>query len=137
MLAESEEKQSWFVDQLRHFNKRITNPIMMSFAGKRVYAVVNHTGRRSGYAYRTPVLAVSSNGGFYIPLPYGPETDWCRNVRSAGSCTIEWHGERFPVTKPQLVDPQRALLSLPGWLPRIFRQLKTCLYLYVEIDSQL
>ncbi|MGZ4612806.1 MAG: hypothetical protein ACXV1K_06490 [Kineosporiaceae bacterium] len=39
-------------------------------------SVVRHVGRTSGRRYETPVVPVATDGGFVVPLPYGPGTDW-------------------------------------------------------------
>jgi deazaflavin-dependent oxidoreductase (nitroreductase family) len=119
-----------FVDRLRYFNKYVTNPLMKTFAGRFVYAVVHHTGRRSGRAYATPVLAVPVESGFLIPLPYGKNADWCRNVIASGGCEMEWRGDRISVHNPVLIDPQHALPVFPKWLHRLLRH--TEVYLKLE-----
>ncbi len=47
----------WLLDAIRRFNRRIFNPLMLTFAGHRgrPYSVVRHKGRRSGKEYRTPL----------------------------------------------------------------------------------
>lgn len=74
------ERKEW----LRRFNRKVTNPLMMIFAGRRVYTVVNHVGRRSKKLYHTPVLGQPAGENFFIPLPYGADTDWCLNVLAGG-----------------------------------------------------
>jgi len=39
-----------------------------------------------------------------IALPWGRETDWFRNVRAAGRCTIRWKGVDYECTEPTFVD---------------------------------
>lgn len=94
------ERKDW----LRRFNRRVTNPIMMTFAGRRHYTVVDHIGRHSKRLYRTPVLGQLTEDGFVIPLPYGEDTDWCRNVLAAGGCTVHWNGRALPLTSPYIVE---------------------------------
>ena len=66
---------------------RLLNPIILKLAGKRyvrVYAVVEHRGRRSGRTYRTPVAARRTAEGFMVPMAFGAMC-WRRgNVSSAG-----------------------------------------------------
>ena len=50
---------------LRRFNRKVTNPIMMTFAGRRFYTLVEHVGRHSKKIYQTPVLGKPSGEGFY------------------------------------------------------------------------
>ena len=45
--------------------------------------IVHHVGRRSGRPYETPVLLTPIDGGFLIPLTYGPDRDWVRNVTAS------------------------------------------------------
>ena len=40
---------------------------------------------------------------FYIPLPYGEDTDWCLNVLAAGACTVHWNGQTYQLSLPQIV----------------------------------
>jgi hypothetical protein len=37
-------------------------------------------GRTSGRPYETPVEAFATDDGFLVALPYGPDTDWLKNV---------------------------------------------------------
>jgi deazaflavin-dependent oxidoreductase (nitroreductase family) len=100
---------------IRQFNKRILNPAMLAFAGHRLspYAAVRHVGRRTGREYATPIVVGPAEDGFVIPLPYGENIDWLRNVLAAGGCTIEWQGRPYEVTEPQVVDSSTALATLP------------------------
>lgn len=103
------------IDAVRHFNKRFLNPAMMRFAGKDYWyaSVVHHEGRKSGKAYATPVWAVSVGRYFYIPLPYGRDVDWCRNVLQAGDCVLESHGMRYKTTSPEIVSAEAAAIDVP------------------------
>ncbi|MBE0699213.1 MAG: nitroreductase family deazaflavin-dependent oxidoreductase, partial [Anaerolineaceae bacterium] len=80
------------VDRLRYFNKRVTNRVTMRFAGKHVYALIHHQGRKSGISYQTPVVAMPAGENFILPLPYGEHVDWYRNILAAGECRMEWRG---------------------------------------------
>ncbi len=87
---------------MRELNKRWLNPAMLYLAGRpHWYASrVEHVGRRSGRPYATPVVAVPVEGGLVIPLPYGPDVDWCRNLRAAGGGTVVRQGRRHTVSAP-------------------------------------
>ncbi len=112
-------KRRAFREWMRHFNKRTLNPAVLNFAGRprAPYAVVHHVGRRSGRTYATPVSARPTPEGFVIPLPYGSNVDWCRNVLAAGHCTISWNGNDYPVGEPEVIDLATAvpLVPLPRW----------------------
>ena len=45
------------LDNVRAFNKRLLNPLMLRLAGRKYWyaSVIEHTGRRSGKHYATPV----------------------------------------------------------------------------------
>jgi deazaflavin-dependent oxidoreductase (nitroreductase family) len=98
--------------RIRRFNRAVLNPLMLRVADRLhggYPAVVRHVGRSSGQSYRTPVVAQPVAGGFVIPLPYGTDTDWCRNVRAAGQFTIERAGQTFEVGNPEVIAPTEAL----------------------------
>ena len=75
---------------------RKMKPLVLKTAGTpgASASVVRHVGRTSGNAYETPVVAVATDGGFVIALPYGPNTDWLKNVLASGSATIVHEGHR-------------------------------------------
>jgi hypothetical protein len=95
----AKERKEW----LRRLDRRVINPLMMTFAGRRVYTVVDHVGRHSKRQYHTPVLGRPNGNDFYIPLPYGEDTDWCLNVLAAGACTVHWNGQTYQLSLPQIV----------------------------------
>jgi deazaflavin-dependent oxidoreductase (nitroreductase family) len=66
------------------------------------WAVLRHRGRRSGRAYATPVAIARTPDGFIVPMPFG-ETDWYRNVRAAGGCTVVWRGAEWDLTDPAVI----------------------------------
>lgn len=95
---------------IRGVNKRVFNPLQLRTAGGHGAwaSVVGHVGRTTGTAYRTPVVAVPTDDGFVIALPYGPGADWARNVVAAGSATLEHDGDVLRVARPQVVGPADA-----------------------------
>lgn len=100
---------------LARFNRRVTNRVARRFAGRiPPLANLEHRGRTSGRAYRTPVVLFrDGEDGLVIALTYGPGTDWVRNVLAAGGCTIESGGRRVALTEPRLLHGDRGLASLP------------------------
>jgi deazaflavin-dependent oxidoreductase (nitroreductase family) len=78
-------------------------------------SVVRHIGRKTGRSYDTPVRAVRTADGFVIALPYGPNTDWLKNVIASGRATIVFEGEAYPVDQPQVVPlTQESSSFTPG-----------------------
>ncbi len=99
---------------MRRVNRVVTNPLMRPLAGLiPPLAVVQHVGRSSGKAYRTPILALFVEGAIVTPLPYGTDIDWCLNVVAAGRCELEVLARRIEVENPRIVDAESALPLLP------------------------
>lgn len=96
------------------FNRVVTNPIQRLWAGRLPgFAIVEHTGRRSGATHRTPVNAFLTSDGFAIALTYGAESDWVRNVLVAGGGHVEHRGRRIRVEAPRVERGPKALGLLP------------------------
>jgi deazaflavin-dependent oxidoreductase (nitroreductase family) len=110
---------------IRTFNKKILNPLMLLAAGRRHWyaAKLHHIGRRSGRPYVTPVVAEPVPGGFVVPLPYGTDVDWLRNVRAAGEAVIDLHGIPYAVDQPQVVAAAEALPIVRPSRRRVWRRL--------------
>jgi deazaflavin-dependent oxidoreductase (nitroreductase family) len=116
----SEEFPQW----VRRFDRRLLNPLVLLVAGRRHsadYAILRHVGRRSGRVYTTPVVAHSIPGGYLIALPYGSDTDWCRNVQVAGAGTLQRQGNSYVVGEPEVLEAAVAVPLLP---PRVQRALR-------------
>jgi deazaflavin-dependent oxidoreductase (nitroreductase family) len=84
---------------------RAYKPLVLKTAGNKGEwaAVVRHTGRRSGCPYETPIVAASTPDGFVIALPYGPNTDWLKNVLASGSATVVADGSTYAVEHPEMI----------------------------------
>lgn len=89
----------------RRLNRAVINPRYLRTAGRagERHSVVRHRGRRTGRPHETPVGATRSEDGFVVPLPYGPGTDWVRNLQAAGVGSVVHDGREHPVTSPQVV----------------------------------
>jgi deazaflavin-dependent oxidoreductase (nitroreductase family) len=104
--------------KIARFNHYATNRVLGRIAGWMPgFAIVIHTGRRSGRTYRTPVNAFRMDGGYRIALTYGAESDWVRNVIAADGCAIETQRKRITLRHPRILsDPHRR------WAPPVVRQ---------------
>lgn len=106
---------------------RVTSPVAMALSGHRwfpLWAIVHHSGRRSGTAYATPVavLPTGSTDVFLIGLPWGPKTNWARNVLAAGGATLTWKGQDHSATEPRMIDAMDAAsLATPIFRPVVAR----------------
>jgi deazaflavin-dependent oxidoreductase (nitroreductase family) len=100
---------------MRRVNRVFTNPVLGTIAWiVPPLAIVHHVGRRSGRRYQTPVVAFRSAGGFVIPMTYGRDVDWGRNLRAAGSGELVQMGRRFRIRNPRIVDGGQAKARLPA-----------------------
>ena len=108
---------------VRRFNRAFTNPHAMKTAGTPGVraSIVRHVGRTSGRPYETPVETFPTDDGFVIALPYGPDTDWLKNVLASGSATIVEDGNTYRVDQPQLVPTAVAAPHLPANEQRTLR----------------
>lgn len=93
------------LDAVRKMNRAVMNPHQMKIAGQRGSwaSVIRHRGRKSGREYETPIGVRETEPGFVISLPYGPETDWVRNVMAAGSAVLVHDGQEYAVDRPEVV----------------------------------
>jgi deazaflavin-dependent oxidoreductase (nitroreductase family) len=105
-------------------NRRVTNHLLGPLAARAPgFGVITHTGRTSGRRYRTPVSVFAVPGGRVVPLTYGKDTDWVRNVVAAGGCELEVRRRHVQLSAPQIVHdesrrqaprPVRPILRLIG-----------------------
>jgi deazaflavin-dependent oxidoreductase (nitroreductase family) len=94
----------WLAEVNRTVTNRLTRPVAGRLPG---FAVVVHTGVRTGKRYRTPVNLFRSDERYVIALTYGRDRDWVRNVLAAGGCEIETRGRSVRLTDPRIVRDER------------------------------
>ena len=85
---------------MRTVNRRFTNRLLGVWAPYvPPWAMVVHTGRKTGTAYRTPIAVFIRRDLAIVGLPYGTDTDWVRNLLAAGSGRLtDW--PRAPAHQP-------------------------------------
>lgn len=94
---------------LARFNRHVTNPVQRLWAGwAPSFAIIEHRGRRSGAAYRTPVTAFATDDGVAILLTYGPDRDWLKNLQAAGGGSVQRGGKTRTVVDPRVVPRDEA-----------------------------
>lgn len=120
---------------VRISNKYVLNPLVRRRAGRRnsYAAVIQHTGRKSGKQYSTPVGVDHVHGGFVIPLGYGTRVDWLQNVLAAGGAAIVAEGDTHDVTEPEVIDAATALPQLTAKRRRTLERLGIAHYLSVKL----
>ncbi len=107
---------------LARFNRRVTNPIQRLWAGwAPTMGILEHTGRRSGKRYRTPLTVFPTSDGVAILLSYGPNRDWLKNVASSGTGRITRFGRTVDVRDPRVMSKAAAAPSVTGWMRPMFR----------------
>ncbi len=119
---------------LAAFNRRVTNPIQRRWAGQiPFHAIIEHTGRRSGKPYRTPVLAFRTATGFVFLIGYGVQSDWVRNLLAAGSGRVVHRGRTYEVEDPRVVHAPGGRDLLPRPLRLLTRLVREGDVLTVEV----
>ncbi|MFV8054063.1 nitroreductase family deazaflavin-dependent oxidoreductase [Mycobacterium sp. 48b] len=102
-----------FSERRARFNRRVTNRLFRPVSGYLpIWSIVEHTGRRSGRTYRTPVSAFTTPDGVAVLLPYGRQRDWVKNLQSAGGGRVKFEGRTFAVDQPRVVATAEALPQL-------------------------
>ena len=87
--------------RVARFNRRVANrfvgPVLSRMPG---FGRVHHRGRKSGRVYSTPVKLFRRGQDIVVTLPYGPGSDWVKNVLAAGGCEITTRGHRVYLDNP-------------------------------------
>lgn len=87
------------------FNKHVNNRIQRRWAWLvPPWAILRHVGRTSGSVYRTPVMGFVSGQEFAVPLLYGEQSDWARNLIAADGGILERKGRKYALVAPRVVD---------------------------------
>jgi deazaflavin-dependent oxidoreductase (nitroreductase family) len=107
--------------------RSLANRFFLAISGKwfRAYSIVRHVGRTSGRAYQNPVSAYPLGDGFVIPVLYGAESQWVRNVMAAGRFTLRTKGRDYLLERPEIIPAAQALGAYPALLRRVIRAQRT------------
>jgi deazaflavin-dependent oxidoreductase (nitroreductase family) len=125
-----------FPRALRRVNRVFTNPVLGTIAwAVPPLAIVHHVGRKSGCSYRTPVVAIRSRTGFVIPMTYGRDVDWARNMVSSRGCELERMGHRVALREPRIVGFEQAGPHLPAAVRPLFRAANLPGYVLTEAGT--
>lgn len=86
------------------FNRRFTNPLAMRF-GRWAPTIgsLEHTGRKSGKRFETPLNIFDTADGYIILIGYGSESHWVKNVLAGGPAAVHKRGKTVPVSNPRIV----------------------------------
>ena len=87
------------------FNRRITNPLAVRLGGwAPLNGTLEHTGRKSGKTFRTPLNIFETADGFVVPIGYGLESHWVQNALAGGPLTVHKAGRLVPVANARIVS---------------------------------
>ena len=109
------------LDRIRVINKYFTNKLLILISGKNFghFAILTHTGRKTGKLYKIPVIAEPFKNGFVFALTYGKKVDWYANIMAKGSCSVYWKEKEYFLVNPAFIARETAVLAFPA----IFRSL--------------
>ena len=57
-----------------------------------------------------------------IPLTFGADADWCRNVLALGRCSVKWRGRIYAAVEPEVVKDVSVLAELTTAFDPLQRQ---------------
>ena len=102
-------------NSLRYINKKFTNKITGRWAGNKgsPFSLIQHTGRKSGEKYHTPVIAIKQGSNFVFALTYGPQVDWYRNILANGTAGIKYQGKEYILEGPKPLTAGMGLKLFP------------------------
>lgn len=93
-------------------NQRVTNPLQGHWAWLLPpYAMILHTGRRTGRRFSAPVVAFAAGGELVVPLLYGRDSQWVRNLEASGEGEVVRNGRRHKLVEPRVVTTPPSGLS--------------------------
>ena len=121
---------------MRRVNRVFTNPILGSIAWLvPPLALVHHVGRQSGRAYRTPVVAFCTGQHVVIPMTYGRDVDWARNLVKAGGGELMQVGRRVRFRRPRVVGSEQAYRHLPAGIRSALRAADLPGYVLADLEK--
>lgn len=137
MTDSSRSMRSTVLDWIRIFNKNVFNKLTLALtrAGIGPFTIIYHRGRRSGRAYRTPLLVTFTGENALIPLPYGEHVDWLRNILVADGCEMFRKGNFIGASHPVILDRDPALALLPENRRQMFRRFSIPSFLKLRVPD--
>src|SRR5260370_27421279 len=100
---------------VRPFTRHVVNPVTRLFAGWMPgFGMLTYRGRTTGRVYHLP-LNVFRRGDHYIfVLTYGSDSQWVKNVMTAGECELRVGGLALRPVDPELIaNPEWGLVPRP------------------------
>lgn len=127
-----------FLNAVRYFNKYVFNHITLTFAGTGIgpFSILRHQGRQSGRIYQTPVFASYVGKTVIIPLSYGENVDWLRNVLARGGCELRWRNKWMTAGNPLVIGPDEAYTILPAERRKLFERYKMEKFVCMQLAQE-
>ena len=110
---------------LRYFNKNILNRLtgIVARSAHGPFVIVQHTGRKSGRCYETPIIAIPTTGGFVVALTYGPDVDWYKNISASGRGGVLRHRREHAICGVEPLETRSGLAYFPPFESAILRRI--------------
>lgn len=90
---------------LARFNRAVSNRLMNPLASRlQGFAVLEHTGRKSGQTYRTPLNVFRHDDQIVVALTYGSGVDWLKNALANPTSVFIVQGKRLRVGPPTSIS---------------------------------
>lgn len=127
------------LDRIRMVNKYATNKILIHLCGRGFghFAILSHTGRKSGKLYRIPIIAEPLGDGFVFALTYGKKVDWLENVMAKGGCALYWKHKEYKLVRPEFIDKEAALKAFPKIIQAGLRRMGIEYYLKLAVQPSI
>ena len=124
--------------QTVRFVASLVNPLVLLIAGRRwmpVIGVLHHRGRNSGRDYATPLGVRRIGDSFVMPLTFGENAAWYRNVVASRSAVVTYLGRDFTVLDPEVIDYPTAAPAFPLYERLQFRLVGINEYLRMRVAT--
>jgi len=97
---------------------RLINPVARRFAGWMPgFGLLTYRGRTTGRVYRLPINVFKRGEHYLFVLTYGSESQWVKNVLTAGECDMRVRGRDVHLVEPELItNPSWELIPWPARL---------------------
>jgi len=103
MADEHYKRPGWFTRNIFNRAVAVATRLGVSVWGSRILQV---RGRKTGHVRETPVNLLIHQGETYLVAPRG-NTQWVRNLRTAGEGTLRLGRRRDPFRAQELLDPEK------------------------------
>ena len=103
---------------LTRYTRGAVNRMTLRFAGHAGFADLAHVGRKTGIVRHTPVRAFRTGDTVVIGLNFGRQSDWYKNIATAGACGIRLGHEQLTLGPPRIVPVEEGTKDAP-WLLRV------------------